>query len=155
MTVKKYLIAMFGLLFAFSFIHSDENIESQQIFPPHAILNASYRGDEQMVREIIATGVNKDVRDSLGATALHVSLFQQNLIVVKILLDNGFDPNARATKTGNTPLHYAVSINNVDAARMLIQYGAISTIKNNEGRTALDQAKAEGKNAMVQIFSRF
>ena len=154
MTGKKYLIAVLGLIFASSFVYSDDTGGSGQ-FPPHAILNASYRGDVQMVRAILAAGADKDVRDSLGATALHVSVFQQNLVVVRILLENGFDPNVKATKTGNTPLHYAVSINNLDAAKLLLQYGAISNIKNKEGRTALDQAKIEGKTAMVQIFNRF
>jgi ankyrin repeat protein len=94
-----------------------------------------------------------DIRDSLGSTALHVSTFQQNLAVIRLLLEHGFDPNAKVEKTGNTPLHYAVSTNNLGAARLLMQHGADSYIKNHEGQSPLEKARKEGKAEMVKILN--
>ena len=125
--------------------------ESHQAFPPHAIINASYRGDEKTVREILAAGADKDVRDAIGETALHLAMFQSNVEIVKLLLDYGFDPNAVAVKNGFTPLHNAVAANNAAAARLLLQYGANKRIRCNEGYTPLDMARKREKGDMVNV----
>ena len=128
--------------------------ETEEALPPQAIIVASYRGDDGMVKELLAAGVDKDVRDALGATALHAAMFQNNLAVVKLLLDYGFDPNARATKNGNTPLHYAVASNNLGAAQLLLRYYANKNIRNLEGLTPLDKARREEKDAMIKLLYR-
>jgi len=120
-------------------------------YPPQAIIAAAYRGDDAMVRELLAAGVNKDVRDALGSTALHAAMFQLNLNVVKLLLDNGFDVNARVTKNGNTPLHYAVAYNNPAAVKLLLQYNANRNIRNLEGLTPLEKARKEEKTEIIKL----
>ena len=160
MIKKRCLLAVLGLIVAFSFIHSEDPSDGDsesvqaippQVFPPYAIINASYKGDEAMVRAILAAGVDKDVRDALGATALHIAMYQQNLTIVKLLLEYGFDPNVKSTKTGSTPLHYAVATNNLAAARLLLQYGADTSIRNNEGHSPIEKARREGKAAMLKV----
>ena len=123
-------------------------------FPPQAILIASYRGDDELVREILAAGADKDTRDSTGATALHIAMLQSNPIVIKLLLDYGFDPNAVAARNGNTPLHNAVAANNEAAVRLLLQYGANKNIKNLDGLTPLDKARKEEKQRLVLLLYR-
>ena len=152
---KNFLLILLGLIFTVSLAaQAEENDEPEIVFPPQAIIIASYRGDLQMVREILATNCDKDVRDALGCTALHAAMYQTNLEVVKCLLDNGFDPNARDTKNGFTPLHNAVASNNVAAARLLIQYRADKNIKSLEGQTPLDKARKEEKREMVMLLYR-
>ena len=150
MIKKRCLLILLGLMTIVSFIFSDEDSEPVQTFPPNAIINASYKGDEEMVRAILAAGVDKDVRDALGGTALHVSIYQQNLNVIRLLLQNGFDPNVKSTKNGSTPLHYAVATNNLAAAKLLLQYGADISIRNNEGFSPVEKARREGKAAMLK-----
>ena len=150
MIKKRSLLSLLGLVIIVSFVFSDEDSEPTQTFPPYAIINASYKGDEEMVRAILAAGVDKDVRDALGGTALHVSIYQQNLNVIRLLLQNGFDPNVKSTKTGSTPLHYAVATNNLAAAKLLLQYGANTSIRNNEGYSPVEKARREGKAAMLK-----
>ena len=148
---RKYgFFPLFVFVFAVSFTLSGE----EQTFPPQAIFVASYRGDEEMVRQILATGPDKNVRDDFGDTALHVAMFQKNIAVVKLLLDYGFDPNAKATENGYTPLHNAVAANNVEAARLLLQYGANKNIKGLDGLTPLDKARKEEKRALVLLLYR-
>ena len=152
MREKKYFFVLLVFISSVSFCFAQE---TEGALPPQAIIIASYRGDAAMARELIAAGVvDKDVRDALGATALHAAMFQSNLIVVKLLLDYGFDPNTRATKNGNTPLHYAVASNNLDAARLLLQYHANKNIRNLEGLTPIDKARKEEKEEMIKLLYR-
>ena len=149
--IKKSLYLVIFILAVASLAAMDENKESEPVFPPHAILNASYCGDMEMVKKILATNPDKDIRDAIGDTALHVAVLQQNIMVVKLLLDNGFDPNAKATKTGCTPLHLAVAANNAAAARLLLQYGADKRIRCLEGLTPMDRARQGEKRALISV----
>ena len=140
------LLILLVLAFPF-FAHSEET----GTYPPQAIITASYRGDDIMVRELLDAGADKDVRDALGATALHAAMLQPNLAVVKLLLDYGFDPDVRATKNGNTPLHYAVACNNIGATRLLLQYNANKNIRNMDGLTPLEKARKEEKLEIIKL----
>jgi len=142
------LFGLFSIVITLSQVKAQE---AEKNYPPFAIINASYRGDEQTVREILAAGIDKNVRDAFGDTALHVAIYQSNITIVKLLLDYGFDPNARATKTGNTPLHNAVAANNIEAAQLLLQYGANKNIKALDGLTPLDRAKKDDKRNFVML----
>ena len=148
------LLLALGLLFVYTSSAQEEIAAESAAFPPQAIILASYRGDENMVREILSTGTDKNVRDSLGSTALHAAMYQSNLAVVKLLLDYGFDPNARDVRNSNTPLHNAVAANNLGAARLLIQYRADKLIKNMDGLTPMEKARKEEKRDLVLLFMR-
>jgi len=150
MLKRNCFFAVLGLIFSVLSAFPDEAQEYKPEYPPYAIINASYRGDLKIIREILAAGVDKDVRDAMGATALHEAVLQPNATVVKLLLDHGFDPNARA-KNGSTPLHVAVAANNLDAARLLLQYGADKRIRCSEGLTPLDKAKKSEKGAFISL----
>jgi ankyrin repeat protein len=151
MLKRNCFFAFLCLAFAVLPVFPDEVVEKEPLFPPCAIINASYRGDIKSIQEILAAGVDKDVRDDMGATALHEAMLQPNITVVKLLLDHGFDPNARATKNGYTPLHFAVAANNVAAARLLLQYGADKRIKCSKGMTPLDIARQSEKGAFISL----
>jgi len=135
-------------------VFPDNDKETEKIFPPQAILNAAYRGDLQAMREILAEEPDRDVRDAFGATALHIAIYQPDIAAVRLLLENGFDPNARATRNGNTPLHNAVAANNPDAARLLLQYHANKNIRNFDGLTPYEMAVKEDKRPLVLVLYR-
>ena len=123
-------------------------------FPPNAILLAAYTGDMDMANTILAGNPDRDVRDALGGTALHVAIFQSNLDILKLLLDNGFDINATVPSNGYTPLHYCVWTNNLQAAKLLISYNADRTKKDSTGCTPAEKAAKEGKRDILLILSR-
>ncbi|WP_043923239.1 ankyrin repeat domain-containing protein [Leadbettera azotonutricia] len=125
-----------------------------QDFPPTAILNAAYKGDVEMVRLILATKPDPDVRDHFGASAVHEAIFESNLEVIQLLLDSGFDVNAQVASNGYTPLHYAVWLNKPDAVKLLLSYNADKTIKDKKGFTPLEKATKEGKRDLVIALSR-
>ena len=149
MPKKQLLSILLIFILAAAFAVPQENI-----FPPRAIIVASYCGDYETVRQILETGPDKNVRDDFGDTALHVAMYQKNLALIKLLLDYGFDPNAKTTKNGNTPLHNAVASNNIGAARLLLQYQANKNIRNLEGQTPLDKARKEEKKELIMLLYR-
>jgi len=151
MKKRSCFFVILGLVFAVSPLFPEEMRDCGPVFPSCAIINAAYRGDIKTMQEILAAGVDKDVRDALGATALHEAMLQPNVFAVKLLLDHGFDPNAKATRNGYTPLHFAVAANNVAAARLLLQYGADKRIRCIKGMTPLDLAKQSDKSAFIGL----
>jgi ankyrin repeat protein len=140
---KKICFLIFLLFLSFSSLFAN----------PKAILIASYRGDLELVIEILKTDPPKDVRDEYGATALHDSMFQKNTEVAKLLIEYGYDVNDIGPRNGYTPLHYAVWADNIAAARLLLAYGADRDIKGKDGLTPLAKARKEGKRDLVQLLA--
>ena len=150
--MKKICVVLLTIfIFSGEALYSQEDIRS---YPPWAILNATYAGDIDLMRNILEVNPDRDVRDAFGGTALHIAIFQNNLQVIRFLLDNGFDINAAATSNGYTPLHYCVWTNNYDAARLLLAYNADRNIKCNDGFTPVERATREGKRDMILLLMR-
>ena len=143
-------IGIFALLLFVVFSINSEEAEEFS-FPPQAVLNASLQGDEETLRLILQAGTDRDVRTSLGDTALHLAVYQPNPNVIWLLLEHGFDSNAR-NNMGNTPLHNAVSANNENAVSLLLRYRANRDIRNSAGISPLEKARQEGKMRLVRLF---
>lgn len=138
--MKKYLflLSVIGTLLAAFSVYSTNSIHS-----------AAYNGDEQKVIALLNQKVDPDARDSFGGTALHAAMFQNNLRIVELLLDAGFDINAIGPRNGYTPAHDAVWANNLPALKILVERGADLTIKALDGNTPLEKAKQEQKTKLV------
>jgi ankyrin repeat protein len=147
--MKRFSICVF--LFAAGFMLIAANAQQ---FPPKAILAASYKGDIRAVKMLLTKHPDKSMRDSFGRTALHLAMFQKNPALIKLLLDKGYDVNARCSGNGATPLHDAVSANNVEGAKLLIRYGANRNIRNAQGLTPLQEARRDGSQVMIQLLSQ-
>jgi hypothetical protein len=155
--MKRYLLMFLVvfLLFQPMVLPAEPEQEYEHVvFPPQAILNATYMGDIAMMERILQTNPDKDVRDALGGTALHVAIFRSNFEAMMLLLDHGFDINAVADSTGFTPLHYCVWFNNVNAARFLLLNNANRNIRDNDGLTPLEKATKESKRDMILALAR-
>lgn len=112
---------------------------------------AAHKGDISRVRELLKAPVDVDARDSFGGTALHAAMFQNNMDIVKLLLEHGFNPDAQGTSNGYTPLHDAVWAENLEAAKLLIRYGARLDIAAKDGLTPVQKAQDEGKKDMYVL----
>lgn len=110
---------------------------------------AAHTGDIALVRNILKKNVDPDARDSFGGTALHAAMFQKNTEIIVLLINYGFDVNAKGLSNGYTPLHDAVWANNLEAVRILIEHGARTDIRAKDGLTAYEKAKKEGKTEIV------
>lgn len=110
---------------------------------------AAHTGDIALVRNILKKNVDPDARDSFGGTALHAAIFQKNTEIIVLLINYGFDVNAKGLSNGYTPLHDAVWANNLEAVRILVEHGARTDIRAKDGLTPYEKAKSEGKKEIV------
>ena len=124
-----------------------------KLYSPTAIHEAAYNGKIDLVREILKTNPDRDARSSFGGTALHDSMFQKNVEIVRLLIGAGYDINAIGPANGYTPLHDAVWANNLGAATLLLQAGADKNIKGKDNLTPLDKAKKENKTELIKLLS--
>lgn len=110
---------------------------------------AAYHGNEQKVIELLVTNPDPDERDAYGGTALHAAMFQDNIRIVQLLIDAGWDVNAIGPSNGYTPLHDAVWGNNLSALELLVENGGDMSVKGHDGYTPLEKARRENKTALV------
>jgi ankyrin repeat protein len=116
----------------------------------HAICWHWDHGDERdeatrdIVRTLLAAGVDPDARDTGGNTPLHEAVAGDgtNLVAAVELLNAGADVNAQ-NSDGQTPLVYFYE-SLFDYARVvpfLLEHGANPLIRNARGRHAIDIAR--------------
>lgn len=111
---------------------------------------AAYNGEKQKVIDILKTKPDPDHRDSFGGTALHGAMFQKDISIIILLLDYGFDPNAKGTRNGYTPLHDAVWASNLGAVKILLDRGADPGIRNKDGLTPYQLAVKDNKKGIAE-----
>ncbi|UXN07941.1 ankyrin repeat domain-containing protein [Bartonella sp. HY761] len=96
---------------------------------------------------LIEQGININARDRYGRTVLHhrSQRWHENLV---ILLENNADVNA-LTNDGNTPLHEAVALGNLEAAKILVEFGADINLRNSKNYTALEYGLQQCSNIKI------
>ena len=98
---------------------------------------------------------NQDFLNEL--TNQHIDIFQairdNNIEKVKEYLDRGEDVNVQ-NKYGWTPLYRASHDNHIEVVKLLLQRKDIDlTIKTKKVKTALDIAKEEGHQEIIELLS--
>ncbi len=98
-----------------------------------AIVKEAANGDIGIVKALIKMGVNVNVRDEHGSTALIEASLRGYIDIVKLLIKAGADVNLGGDD-GGTALMYA---NNIDIFKYLIVAGADINEADGSGNTAL------------------
>lgn len=101
-----------------------------------------------MVRDLLELGAdpNRPVQDGFPSLIEALSLDRADKVErVRLLLDFGADVNQRGINDW-TPLHYAVTLRNADAVRLLLKRGADPALRTriDECSTPLEDAEAQG-----------
>jgi ankyrin repeat protein len=81
-------------------------------------------------------GVDIDIQDDDGFTALMYACDKNNIEIVKLLIENGSAINIQ-NNDGFTALMYACEKDNIEIVKLLIENDADINIQNNDGITAL------------------
>jgi ankyrin repeat protein len=102
-------------------------------------------GHVAVLRALIQAGAKTDLVERTGVNLLHWAAITNRAAVIPELAKAGVDVNA-IDEHGFTPLMYAATIDFGDTAtlRALLASGADRRIKNESGRTPLQQAKRLG-----------
>uniref|UniRef100_A0ABD2WY42 Uncharacterized protein n=1 Tax=Trichogramma kaykai TaxID=54128 RepID=A0ABD2WY42_9HYME len=101
--------------------------------------HAMLRGSFTIIRELFKIYDRFDVNytDEFGYTHFHVVCRHGCCELVEKFLEAGQDPNLVVTKTGNSPLHLAVTHVDEDTVRVLLKNGADPNLANKDGLTPL------------------
>ena len=95
-------------------------------------------GNLEIVRRLLASGVNPNVPDDAGRTAVHRAASGGGARILDALLRAGGKPNLR-DRDGNAPLHIAIkaggSEGKIEAVEALLAAGADPCVKDATGRT--------------------
>ena len=124
--------------------------------PTLSIFDASTVGDADRVRELVAADrslVNAVAGD--GFFPLGLAAFFKRPAVMKVLLENGADPQMASQPAGFTPLHSAVADDEgaqvKDMVRWLLDAGADPNAPSASGGTPLHTAAFTGNLPVIQM----
>jgi ankyrin repeat protein len=132
-------------------------------YTEHAFVESARNGNTTTVALFLDAGMNPDVKDSNGQTALIAAATAGHIEVVRLLLDKG----AQVDSLGSQLLQDAATKGQTNLVQILIEKGvdanaqdgvgytalkgADATITDTNGATALAAAQKSGNPATVQL----
>jgi len=116
-----------------------------------ALMLASFNGHNEIVKLLLNQDAKLDMRNSEGRTALMFAASGPFPETVTSLLEAGADPNLVDTKEHWTALMFAAAEGNTKVVQTLLKHGADASKKDVDGDTALNFARDNGHNDVVQI----
>ena len=123
-----------------------------------ALIRAVDYGHASIVQTLLEHGADHHRKDYLGRGMLHSAAASGQPEVLRVLLefDETLDVNMQDRK-GKTTLHdtarhdLAEEDSSIDAAKILLEYGADPTIKDNHGRTPMSIARELNNLALLEL----
>ena len=125
--------------------------QSHHAFAPDDFVRAAADGDRPLVEAYLQGGIDHNVPDARGLTAVMAAAAAGKTDVVKALLDDNAKPDL-ATKDGKTALHLAAENNQPEAVRALIEANADVRARDHDGFTPLLRAVQAGYDRVVDVF---
>ena len=109
----------------------------------------------ELLAYVIEQGVSLEAPDwtVYGAKSLlGVAASNNQTLCCQYLLDNGYcDVNEIIDESGKTSLIIAAKEGSHGAYKLLLEYGADKSIKDNEGKTAYDYAVENGNTEIAEL----
>ncbi|KXJ73546.1 hypothetical protein RP20_CCG015590 [Aedes albopictus] len=130
----------------------DYNYQDQDGYTPIVgLLSYMEEPNLHLVEQVLAKGVDLEIRNSWGRTALLMFVdrfgsakwYGHGVGTAELLLDHGASINSSDSNDGNTALHYAFQNHDLCIAELLIDRGADLKARNKEGRKPLDMVSKQ------------
>ena len=120
--------------------------EPEPEIPPLIALIFSDDASLEDIRAALAAADDLGAVDHRGRTALHAAVASHRadgLEVVEMLLDAGADLHAANQPSGNTALHFAAAVGNLEIGRLLLARGADRLVRNGANLLPADLLPGE------------
>ncbi|XP_018599553.1 ankyrin repeat domain-containing protein 39 isoform X2 [Scleropages formosus] len=114
------------------------------------IWSAALDGDLDRVRSFLNKGVDPNVLDQAGYTALHYASRSGSESVCALLLSQKACPNPR-TKGGATPLHRAAYCGRLGVLKLLLDAGADPLLCDDDGASPLHKAAEQNRKEVCEL----
>jgi ankyrin repeat protein len=116
-----------------------------------SLLEAVERGDVAEARKLLAEGASPLVENSKGWPPLVLAVKAPNLDLVKLLVENGADVNARGSATnGSTVFSFAAEGGSFEVMDYLLEKGADINGKGKDGLLPLVYVATRGRTQIVK-----
>lgn len=112
---------------------------------------AAYEGHASTVKLLLSLGARRDRNSLFGLTALNGAVTGRSYHAVKTLCMHGALVNKSNNTHGCSPLHMAARDGQVEIAKLLLQFGAESSVTNINRRTPLHTAVQYGQLGMARL----
>lgn len=117
------------------------------------LLKAVSERDIDLVKEILSSKSNLEIKDKNGRTALMIAAYNHDNKIAELLVAAGADVNAQDNMQ-NSPFLYAGAKGNVPLLKMGLENGASFNLYNRYGGTALIPAAEKGHLEVVKILTK-
>lgn len=116
-------------------------------------LQAAKDNELDTISKLLYAGVDVNVINSDGKSALHFASEYENTDVMYKLINAGADLNIR-NNNGATPMYLAANNGKVYAVHILMSKGAETSIKNKAGNTPYDIADMQGFSGITDLLMK-
>ncbi len=101
---------------------------------------------------MIKAGVNvNEIEKCKGHSPLSLATYKNLKNTIKAILDNNGDPNFILESSGDSILHLAISNNNLEVVKILLEKGANPIVINKEGVTTIELALKHSSTEIYRI----
>lgn len=113
---------------------------------------AAHYGRDSFVQLLLESKGYVDALSDKGTTALQLAIIRERTSSIKVLLNWGANIDVQF----GFPLRYAVIKGNVNCVRMLVEHGALTSIKRPEdGQTPLHLAALRNSEPLARLLCKF
>lgn len=129
---------------------NNNNTKKGEIVSPDLIHDYAAEGNLKAIEEYLKNGYNI-FGNYCGLKPIHIAAENNQIAVVKFLLQHGERVNSIDEEDNNTPLHYACMTGSLEMVKLLISKGADVDAENYVKETPLLQAVYNGNSEIVEI----